>query len=124
MNRSLLLLPLFGSLLLPACGPTAGEDCQGGGYVCTSDKEALECRDGQWRALPCKGPLGCSEDDGTIRCDLSGSVEGDPCALSAEGRGLCTADAKAVLECRMGSLVQVRECSVCAMDSTRVICQP
>jgi hypothetical protein len=125
MNRSFLfLLPLLGSLVLSACGAKAGDKCQGNDYTCSSEKESLECRDHAWRALPCRGPAGCTEQDQTVRCDLTGNVEGDACAASAEGRGLCTADGKAVLECRMGKLVQVKTCGTCTMDSARVTCQP
>ena len=124
MNRSLMLLPLLGSLLLSACGVKSGDTCEGGGYICSSEKEALECRDKVWRALPCRGPSGCSESGDSIRCDMTGNADGDACAASAEGRGLCTADGKAVLECRMGKLVQVKQCGVCTMTDTRVTCQP
>jgi hypothetical protein len=55
---------------------------------------------------------------------MNGNVAGDGCAASAEGRGLCTADGKAVLECRMGVLVLVKTCGTCVMDATRVTCQP
>jgi hypothetical protein len=91
--------------------------------MCSSEKEALECRNKVWRTLPCRGPLGCTEASGSIHCDLSGSLEGDACAASAEGRGLCTADGKAVLECRMGTLVLVKSCRVCSMSETRVVCE-
>ncbi|MGZ3457167.1 MAG: hypothetical protein ACXU86_01555 [Archangium sp.] len=124
MNRSLVLLPLLGSLLLSACGAKAGDNCQGTAYTCSSDKEALECRDKVWRTLPCKGPSGCTEADKSVHCDMTGDVDGDACAASAEGRGLCTADGKAVLECRQGTLVQTKTCGVCSMDSTQVTCQP
>jgi hypothetical protein len=125
INRSPVLFSLMiGSLLLSACGVKAGDSCSGGGYTCASETEALECRDKEWRTLQCRGASGCSEAEGTINCDMMGNVAGDACAASAEGRGLCTADGKAVLECRMGVLVQVKTCGTCAMDSTRVICQP
>jgi hypothetical protein len=124
MNRSLLLLPLLASFLLPACGPTAGDDCKGRGYLCSSEEEALECRNGVWRALPCKGSLGCSELNDSVRCDMSGNVGDDACALSAEGRGLCASDGRTLLECRMGVLVEVRQCSACTMSNTQVVCQP
>ncbi|WP_375773165.1 hypothetical protein NR798_20500 [Archangium gephyra] len=125
MNHSRVLLPLMiGSLLLSACGVKAGDSCSGGGYTCASEKEALECRDKEWRTLPCRGASGCSESEDLINCDMKGNVAGDACAASAEGRGLCTADGKAVLECRMGLLVQVKTCGTCVMDDTRVTCQP
>lgn len=126
MTRSSVLFSLMiGSLLLSACGVKAGDPCRGGGYTCASEKEALECRDKEWRALQCRGAAGCSEaTDDTIRCDMNGNIPGDACAASAEGRGLCTADGKAVLECRMGVLVLVKTCSACVSDDTRVTCQP
>ena len=124
MNRSLLLLPLLASFLLPACGPTAGDECSGGGYLCSGEKEALECRNGMWRALPCKGSLGCAELSDSIRCDMSGNRGGDACAASAEGRGLCASDGRTLLECRMGLLVEVKQCGTCSMSNTQVVCQP
>jgi hypothetical protein len=126
MNRSLVLLPLLaGSLLLSACGVKAGDSCEGGGYTCASEKEALECRDKKWRTLPCRGPQGCTQDGQTLSCDLTLNVEGDACAASAEGLGQCAADGKAILECRMGTLVRVKTCGTCASDSSGAIrCQP
>lgn len=125
MNRSLVVLPwLLGSLLLSACGVKAGDSCKGSVFTCSSEKDALECRDSVWRELPCRGPSGCVETKDTVSCDLSGSQAGDACAASAEGKGLCTADAKGVLECRMGVLVLVKQCTTCTMDSSRVTCQP
>jgi hypothetical protein len=125
MNRSLVTLSLLvGSLLLSACGAKAGDSCQGGGYTCANEKEALECREEKWRTLPCRGAQGCMEEGDSVSCDLTQNVAGDACAASAEGRGQCTADNKAVLECRMGVLTQVKTCGTCTMDSSRVICQP
>ncbi|PTL77295.1 hypothetical protein [Vitiosangium sp. GDMCC 1.1324] len=125
MNRAPVLFSLLlGSLLLSGCGTQAGDSCSGSGYLCASEKEALECRDKVWRALPCKGPAGCSVSAQSINCDMTGNVDGDACAASAEGRGLCTADRKAVLECRMGTLVQVKTCSACTMSGDLVTCNP
>jgi len=125
MNRLLALLPLAAVLFLSGCGgPSAGDSCKSSGYVCQSDKEALECRQGTWRALQCRGGLGCSESSGDIRCDTSANVAGDNCALSAEGRGLCRADGKAILECRMGVLVETQSCSSCTSSGSQVVCQP
>ncbi|MBN1204483.1 MAG: hypothetical protein JXB05_06130 [Myxococcaceae bacterium] len=124
MNRFLALLPLVGSLFLSGCGgPDVGDSCQVSGYVCRDEAEALECRQGQWRALPCKGPRGCAELDGTVHCDTSANLAGDNCALSAEGRGLCRADGLAVLECRMGVLVETEECRSCSLSGSQLVCQ-
>ncbi|HYO66556.1 MAG TPA: hypothetical protein VEU33_10775 [Archangium sp.] len=125
MTRAPVLFSLMiGSLLLSACGVKAGDSCGGGGYTCASEKEALECRDKLWRTLQCRGASGCSESGNEILCDMTGNVAGDACAASAEGRGLCTADGKARLECRMGVLVQVSTCSTCVMNDTHVTCNP
>jgi hypothetical protein len=124
MNRFLALLPLVGFLFLSGCGgPDAGDSCTSSGYVCGSEKEALECRQGHWRALPCKGGGGCQEASGAIRCDTSANVAGDNCGLSAEGRGLCRADGLAVLECRMGVLVETEACVSCAESNSQIVCK-
>jgi hypothetical protein len=124
MNRFLALLPLVGSLLLPGCGgPDVGDSCETSGYICSSEAQALECRQSQWRALPCRGPLGCQEAAGSIRCDTSANVAGDSCALSAEGRGLCRSDGLAVLECRVGVLVETEVCSSCTQSGSQIVCQ-
>jgi len=124
MNRFFALLPLVGFLFLAGCGgPDAGDSCNVSGYVCSSETEALECRQGQWRTLPCRGGLGCGESSGTIRCDTSANVAGDNCALSAEGRGLCRADGLALLECRMGMLVETQTCSACSASGSQIVCQ-
>jgi hypothetical protein len=124
MNRFLALLPLVGFLVLAGCGgPGAGDSCNSSGYICHDKQEALECRQGQWRALPCRGGLGCQESSGTIRCDTSANVAGDACALSAEGRGLCRGDGLAVLECRMGVLVETEACSTCTQSGSQIVCQ-
>jgi hypothetical protein len=125
MNRFLALFPLVGCLVLAGCGgdPTAGESCEGSGYVCSSNAEALECRQGQWRAIPCRGALGCQESSGTIRCDTSSNIAGDNCASSAEGRGLCRVDGLAVLECRLGVLVQAAVCRSCSESEEQILCE-
>jgi hypothetical protein len=124
MNRFLALVPLVGFLLLPGCGgPDAGDSCEGGGYICASPTQALECRQSRWRAIPCKGALGCQEVTGSIRCDTSANVAGDNCASSAEGRGLCRADGRAVLECRVGVLVETEVCASCSQSGTEIVCQ-
>ncbi|WP_224249174.1 hypothetical protein [Hyalangium gracile] len=124
MNRFSLLLPLVGFFFLSGCGgPDAGDSCETSGYVCRDEKQALECRQGVWRALPCRGSLGCQEASGSIRCDTTANVAGDNCALSAEGRGLCRADGLATLECRMGVLVETESCLACSQSGSQVVCQ-
>ena len=125
MNRTWVFSSLlFGSFLLSACGARPGDACKGELYMCSSEKEALECRSSKWRALPCRGSEGCSEVSGQVVCDMRTNSDGDACASGAEGRGLCTADGKGVLECRMGKLVLVKTCSACTTHSATVTCQP
>jgi hypothetical protein len=125
MTRSLLAaVSLVGSLLLAGCGQSAGDTCEGGGFVCQEDVVALECRGGKWREVPCRGPLGCRETDDAVRCDTSNNRAGDACASSAEGRGLCRADGLAVLECREGVLEETASCSSCSDTGNQVTCQP
>ena len=124
MTRFLVLLPLVGFFLLPGCGGAdAGDSCEGSGYICSSETQALECRQSRWRVLPCRGISGCQEANGSIKCDTTNNMAGDNCALSAEGRGLCRDDGKAVLECRMGVLVETETCVSCSELGTQIVCQ-
>ncbi len=117
--------PLIAFVVLSACAsPRAGEDCNQAGFLCESQASALECKLGTWESLPCKGPNGCLRDDDTIKCDMTGNVEGDNCASSAAGKGLCTADNKGTLECRDGKLVKTNECRSCRIDGETVVCEP
>ncbi len=125
MNRSFFAaVSVVGSLLLAACGQSVGDSCEGTGFVCQEDALALECRNSVWREVPCRGPLGCRETDDAVRCDVSGNRDGDACASSAEGRGLCRSDGKAVLECRMGVLEETATCSDCMEEDDQIVCQP
>ncbi|MGA9522273.1 MAG: hypothetical protein WBV82_12455, partial [Myxococcaceae bacterium] len=87
-------------------------------------------RDGTWTALPCRGPGGCVANT-VVECDMSRNLEGDLCALTApsnEGKGICTADGKATLQCRQGTLVKTNDCSSCSVTGTpanqQVTCNP
>jgi hypothetical protein len=127
MNRtSFALLSLLGSLLLSGCGgPGSGDSCDGGDFVCQDDAQALECRDGKWRALACRGPLGCRELADSVRCDTSLNQEGDGCARSAEGTGMCSPNGgTALLTCQQGVLVKTKDCSSCAVQDGQAVCQP
>ncbi|MBZ4416364.1 hypothetical protein [Myxococcus sp. RHSTA-1-4] len=125
MNRlSFAAVSLVASLLLAGCGQSAGDSCEGSGFVCQEDVLALECRGGVWREVPCRGPLGCRETDDAVRCDTTNNRAGDACASSAEGKGLCRADGLAVLECRQGVLEETATCSSCSVTNEQVTCQP
>ncbi len=116
---------------LSACGAAkAGDKCDTQGYLCADATTALECKLGAWVALPCKGANGCKKASDSIKCDMTGNVAGDACASSAVGKGLCTADQKAVLECREDSatgaltLKKTMDCRTCAVTGDQVTCQP
>ncbi|MEW5738268.1 MAG: hypothetical protein AB1938_05045 [Myxococcota bacterium] len=113
------------ALLASACGsPKAGDKCDTAGFLCESTTAALECKVGAWVSLPCKGPGGCKREGDTVKCDMSANVEGDACASTAEGKGLCTTDGMGTLECRNGVLVKTNTCRTCAVTGDQVICQP
>ena len=116
------LLPAL--LLLAGCGArgVAGEACTKTGFVCQDTSTALECRDGTWMALPCRGTGGCTESSGSILCDMAGNLAGDGCASTSEGKGLCSGDGRATLECKSGSLVATNACSSCSVTGDQVVC--
>ncbi|NNB90594.1 hypothetical protein HJC10_30790 [Corallococcus exiguus] len=126
MNRlPLALLSLVGFFLLSGCGgPGSGDSCDGGDYVCQDDAQALECRNGTWRPLACRGPLGCREQADSVRCDTSLNQENDGCATNAEGKGVCSPNGAAILTCQQGVLVKTEDCSSCAVQDSQVVCQP
>lgn len=121
--RHLLLVSLFASLF--ACGtPKAGDSCNVTGFLCASGTAALECKVGKWVELPCKGTLGCKREGDVVKCDMTGNVENDACASSAERKGLCTSDGKATLECIDGVLKKTNTCRTCMVSGETVVCQP
>lgn len=114
-----------------ACGtPKAGDSCNVSGFVCESSASALECKVGSWVSLPCKGINGCKREGDVVKCDMTGNAEGDNCASSAVGKGLCTADGLGTLECREDTasgllkLVKTNTCRSCTVSGDQVICQP
>lgn len=123
-------LMLLVMLLVMACGtPRAGDKCETSGFLCADTTTALECRGAAWVSLPCKGANGCKRAGDLVRCDMSGDVEGDACASSAIGKGLCAAGGTATLECRddgtgNAHLVKTNTCRSCAVQGDNVVCQP
>jgi hypothetical protein len=113
------------ALVFAACGsPSAGDKCSSNGFLCANAANALECKLGVWVALPCRGPGGCVKSGDTVKCDMSADQEGDKCASSAEGKGLCTTDMTATLECRDGTLVKTNPCRTCTISNDMVNCTP
>ncbi|MFO0600477.1 MAG: hypothetical protein U0228_34530 [Myxococcaceae bacterium] len=96
--------------------------CNVSGFLCADRATALECKVGMWARLPCRGDGGCLNSMGTITCDMNGAIEGDACASSAEGRGLCTDGG--TLECRDGRFVKTNTCRSCVVQNDTVVCTP
>ncbi len=118
-------LLVVASLVIIACGsPKAGDACNTTGFVCADATTALECRVSKWAPLPCRGPNGCSRASTVVKCDMSLNVVGDACASVAEGKGLCTPDGLATIECRDGTLVKTNTCRSCSIVGDNVVCQP
>lgn len=121
------VVPLFG-----CGGPKAGASCDTTGFICADANTALECQSNLWLALPCRGPAGCKKVTDTITCDMSLNLENDACAVVAQGKGLCTPDGKAQLECRVvttGGVASVKlqktsDCRTCSVQAEQVVCQP
>jgi hypothetical protein len=131
VHRVVLVLSLWSSLVLPACGGAkAGDKCTAAGYLCADATTALECKLGAYVALPCRGSAGCKAIGNLIRCDMSGNAAGDACASSSAGKGLCTSDQQHTLECREDPatsqlhLVQTKDCQTCTVNGDLVVCQP
>ena len=115
---------------LVACGgaPREGGKCDTNGFSCADAASALECKAGLWAKLPCRGAGGCKREADVVRCDMSANTEGDSCASTAAGRGLCTTDMMGTLECRdvMGNLqlVKTNTCRSCAVNGENIVCSP
>jgi hypothetical protein len=108
------------------CGggtPKVGDACSQAGFWCESGAAALECRMGFVVNLPCRGPGGCQRMGSSIHCDMTNNLEGDLCASTADGLGLCTPDGKATLECRQGAFVKTNTCTSCTVNGDRALCQ-
>ncbi len=131
MRTLLGLVALFGAFLVSGCGGAQpGDSCDTNGFLCNDEQSALECRAGTWTRIPCRGPRGCVVADDVI-CDMSRNLENDPCPATLpdlEGDGICTADGKALLTCRQGTMVKTNTCSSCVVTGTaphqQVTCNP
>lgn len=71
--------------------PGPGNACTTGQAVCQDDGSGLECINGKYVDMPCKGPAKCSMGAGhVISCDQSvADGEGEICASANEGLTVC-----------------------------------
>jgi len=94
--------------------------------ACSTDgTKTLLCRDKGLESRfepgrPCRGPKGCANDAGTVRCDQTTARTGDRCNTGESSFGACSVDKTQVLACkhadasplgsRGGTFVVEREC--------------
>lgn len=73
------------------------------------------CRGAVWTLYPCRGPDGCVEVEGGIRCDQRIAVAGDPCIGTFAGGPVCSTDGRAELACVDETFQKVRDCVRCTV---------
>ncbi len=114
-------------LAVAACTatPEAGEECdQEGAGVCETSALWLQCDGGKYRAIPCRGPAGCTEGSSQLVCDTSKARAGDACPSSQQNLGQCDAsNANSALVCRAGTWAAAA-CKACAVQGDAIVCQP
>jgi len=91
-------------LTAAACNrePGPGDSCKPTDIRCVDPKTELACQKGVFMAAPCKGPMGCREDNKHLTCDTTGNAEGDSCSTDGEGTAQCIGD-KQRITCRSGT---------------------
>ncbi len=115
------------AMLMTACGgrPAEGDSCTGSVAACADEHTFLQCDDGQLRVRAmCRGSNGCSTAEGTVRCDETLGVDGEPCS-AAEGAGTCAVDGSAMLRCEAGTFHLAMHCRgarACHREEAQVRC--
>lgn len=126
MKRGVLILAAVTLALgaLGGCSPKPGGSCKIElKEVCVDEKSALACHDGKWEEMTCRGPGGCSSAGGAHPCDQSGAQGGDACNLV--DHHVCSADKRAMLECKNNKWAVVQSClgeRGCAEEPNLVRC--
>ena len=115
-------------LALGGCqGSRVGEACTAGQEDCEGNGTALECRNGKFVAVPCRGPTGCQVSlNNTVTCDTSLSRPGDGCRQSEEELAMCDPqDATSILVCTGGNWVTFvcTDGATCTDDGDRLSCE-
>lgn len=122
VKRSVLVLL---AAVAVGCGPPGvGDKCSATGFACADNLTALECYGGVWRAVPCRGPAGCSRTGETVKCDVSGNQSGDACATTMVRTGICATDLKSSLICDPTDLAfkVASTCRTCTVEDMKVKC--
>jgi hypothetical protein len=107
------------------CDAAAGDPClnETSGH-CADATNALQCTNGHYRAVPCRGPNGCADDGQQFHCDASQDQVGDACLAASDGKFICTTDGKQELICQSGTWQVSKACaSGCSVQSGKVLCK-
>jgi hypothetical protein len=97
---------------------------------CSSDgSQVLICKQHTMqRFYQCRGPSGCAQASGKLKCDTSLAKLGDACDQKLEGQAFaCTPDQSAILICKGGAFALDETCKAgqkCASLSGSAHCSP
>jgi len=115
------------AMVTAGCGSTrkAGDPCEPENVgECSSDTEVLVCNGGVLRAVPCRGPSGCTENSAQVACDFSGARSGDACPQGSEGQAVCSSgNPNLALFCLSGTF-QAQACGECVQQGEEILCAP
>lgn len=88
-----------------------GDPCKAAGATaCTADaKQMVICQNSKFTLYrQCRGTSGCYMKDETPTCDLTRSLEGDPCGV--QGLVVCSMDGQSELVCQGSTFLRSRGC--------------
>ncbi len=97
-----------------------GDPCKAqGATACTEDgKQMVTCQNGKFVVYRyCRGQYGCYTKDEAPTCDLTKSLEGDPCGV--QGLVVCAMDGQTELICQGSTFLRSRTCKKGCTVTTR-----
>ncbi len=99
---------------------SVGDPCKAqGATACTEDgKQMVTCQNGAFAVYrQCRGQYGCYTKDDAPTCDLTRSLEGDPCGVN--GLVVCSVDGQSELVCQGSTFMRSRACKKGCTVTTR-----